>query len=313
MFKLLYERSRHSTQWEYVYKDVTPTSRIEICNSSTPIIVPIMSSFPSKILLASLLTFILQVIASPVPLGSQARIIATLLAPKVVYAGNLSKPISELQQPGAQVGPPGTVPIPQYAISDQSVADIGGSAIYGLFKAFVNNDGDFSLLQTAVTKSGTNSGQTLEAGWINYPDQVSTPYFFTYYITDGYASQGDNVRGWIKMSTDGCSTILRSSLAPSSPPTASTAVINTKWKSSTFSTKETGDFGFSIDGLVITPLHCSQTAFLASLLQRDPMSFSTMGSGEFAREFTGLHFWFWRFGFHYIYLSSPGAGGVVVG
>ncbi|CZR65436.1 uncharacterized protein PAC_15336 [Phialocephala subalpina] len=225
-----------------------------------------MSPLPSKkFLLASLFTFVLQVTASPVavpksqyaehalrrranlnvrqttitntttidwvPLDSQASTIATPPALKTVYAGNLSKPISELQQPGAQLGPPGTVPIPQvsteylanvaskglpeirssgskskskrqyagnhwYATSDQGVANIGGSAIYSLFKAFVNNNGDFSLLQTAVTKSDTNGGQTLEAGWINYPNQVSAPHLFTYYTTDGYASQGDNVGGW---------------------------------------------------------------------------------------------------------------------
>ncbi|KUJ19689.1 DUF239-domain-containing protein, partial [Mollisia scopiformis] len=163
-----------------------------------------------------------------VPIESQGNI-ATPPAPKSVYAGNASKLVSELQLPGAQLGPPGTVPIPQvstsyldntaskglpelrsskskskrqysgnhwYSTSDQNVANIGGSAIFSLFKAFVNNNGDFSLLQTAVTKSGTNGGQTLEAGWINYPNQVSEPHLFTYYTTDGYSSEGDDIGGW---------------------------------------------------------------------------------------------------------------------
>lgn len=162
-----------------------------------------------------------------VPIDSQGHI-ASPPPLKTVYAGNGSKPISELQKPGAQLGPPGTVPIPQvsldyldnvaskgpprvnpndkskrqysgvhwYVTSDQGVNNIGGSAIYSLFKAFVNNGGDFSLLQTAVTKQGTNGGQTLEAGWINYPNQVSQPHIFTYYTTDGYQGNGDGVGGW---------------------------------------------------------------------------------------------------------------------
>jgi len=141
---------------------------------------------------------------------------------------NASKPLSELQQPGARLGPPGTVPIPQvspdylhsvvskqlpelrssksrrqyagnhwYVSSNQDVANFGGSAKYSIFKAFVSNNGDFSLLQTAVIKSSTSNGsQTLEAGWINYPNQVSAPHLFTYYTTNGYSSQGDNVGGW---------------------------------------------------------------------------------------------------------------------
>jgi hypothetical protein len=162
-----------------------------------------------------------------IPIDSQGSIASPPPA-KAVSASNASKPISELQHPDAQLGPPGTVPIPRvrpeyladvaskglpelrsstskskrqyagnhwYVSSNQNVANIGGSAIYSLYKAFVNNNGDFSLLQTAVTNSA-NGGQTLEAGWINYPNQVSVPHLFTYYTTDGYASQGDNVGGW---------------------------------------------------------------------------------------------------------------------
>lgn len=160
-----------------------------------------------------------------VPLDSQAATIASP-PPSRAAAGNGTKAISELQLPGAQTGPPGTVPIPQisqdyldnvaqkgpphiqsktkrqyggnhwYVTSDQQVANIGGSAIFSVFDPYVNNGGDFSLLQTAVTKSGTNGGQTLEAGWINYPDQVSAPHLFTYFTTDGYSSNADYQGGW---------------------------------------------------------------------------------------------------------------------
>ncbi|EON98440.1 putative carboxyl-terminal proteinase protein [Phaeoacremonium minimum UCRPA7] len=162
-----------------------------------------------------------------VPIDSQGKIATPPPNIVSVAATNASKPISELQQPGAEVGPPGTVPIPQvdpdylanvaekglpeirsakakrqyagnhwYVTSNQNVANWGGKATYSVYKAFVNNGGDFSLLQTAVVKSNTNGGQTLEAGWINYPNQVSQPHLFTYYTTNGYSSQGDNVGGW---------------------------------------------------------------------------------------------------------------------
>jgi hypothetical protein len=164
-----------------------------------------------------------------IPIESQGHIATP--PPAIIVASsasNASKPISELQQDGAQLGPPGTVPIPRvssdyletaatkgppeiqsskskrqyagnhwYVSANQNVANHGGSATYSLFNAFVNNNGDFSLLQTAVTKSSTSKGrQTLEAGWINYPNQVSAPHLFTFYTTNNYAPQANNVGGW---------------------------------------------------------------------------------------------------------------------
>jgi hypothetical protein len=162
-----------------------------------------------------------------VPIESQGEIATPPPARNVSSTG--LKPVAELQQPGAKLGPSGTVPIPQinstymansaskslpemrttdskakrqyagqhwYVSSNQGVTNLGGSATYSLYKAFVNNNADFSLLQTAVTKSNTNGGQTLEAGWINYPNQVSAPHLFTYFTTDGYASNADNKGGW---------------------------------------------------------------------------------------------------------------------
>ena len=166
-----------------------------------------------------------------VPLHSQGQV-APPPPPRAPYvpdpAKNLTLAPSELQHENAQLGPPGTVPIPRvdltpsstkqglpnrnttkekskrqyagdhwYCSSDLSVNNYGGSGVFSAYKAFVNNGGDFSLLQTAVVSSSTSKGeQTVEAGWINYPNQVSAPHLFTYYTTDGYTGNGNNVGGW---------------------------------------------------------------------------------------------------------------------
>ncbi|TVY85707.1 hypothetical protein LAWI1_G008190, partial [Lachnellula willkommii] len=153
---------------------------------------------------------------------------------------NGTTPTAELQLAGAELGPPGSVPIPRvnanlqastnrikhlppttlsphpqrskrqysgdhwYVSSDQSVANIGGSATYSIFAPYVQSTGDFSLLQTAVTKqnvplpndASTSGSQTLEAGWINYPDQISSPHLFTYFTTCNYQCSGDDQGGW---------------------------------------------------------------------------------------------------------------------
>ncbi|KAF2642946.1 DUF239-domain-containing protein [Massarina eburnea CBS 473.64] len=145
----------------------------------------------------------------------------------------------------AQIGPEGTIPVLRstgqsmtkspppgfqtgndatkrgvgdhwYASSSQQVANHGGSATYSLYKAWTESGADFSLLQTAITrgnvpKPGDNSqlvGQTIEAGWINYPNQFSAPHFFIYFTTDGYSSNADykggwnrDVAGWVQVDT----------------------------------------------------------------------------------------------------------------
>jgi len=144
------------------------------------------------------------------------------------------KPKALLQLPGAEQGPAGTVPVfvannatlamqhsknpppgfassrkraagdHWYASSEQHVSNHGGSAAYSIYKTFTQSDNDFSLLQTAVTrdnvpKPGDNSqrvGQTVEAGWINYPAQIASPHLFTFYTTDGYQTLADNKGGW---------------------------------------------------------------------------------------------------------------------
>ncbi|KAI0202472.1 hypothetical protein F4808DRAFT_76656 [Astrocystis sublimbata] len=89
-----------------------------------------------------------------------------------------------------------------YASSGQSVDNHGGKATVSLFKAFVENGADFSLLQTAVVRNnaahagGAAVSQTVECGWINYPNQIEAPHLFAYYTTNGYATDADNQGGW---------------------------------------------------------------------------------------------------------------------
>jgi len=89
-----------------------------------------------------------------------------------------------------------------YASSGQNINNHGGKATFSLFKAFVQSNDDFSLLQTAVIRNnaahaGTEpKSQTVEAGWINYPNQIQAPHLFTYFTTDGYTSNADNKGGW---------------------------------------------------------------------------------------------------------------------
>jgi hypothetical protein len=65
-----------------------------------------------------------------------------------------------------------------------------------MFKAFVNNGADFSLLQAAVAFDSSAGLQTVEAGCITYPNQISQPHIFTYFTTDGYSGSGNNIGGW---------------------------------------------------------------------------------------------------------------------
>ncbi|KAH8895575.1 DUF239-domain-containing protein [Thozetella sp. PMI_491] len=138
--------------------------------------------------------------------------------------GNTSAPLAELQIPGAQLGPPGTVPIPRisldyqgrvpsksppplrtstakskrqyygshwYVSSNIGVNNRGGSARYSMFSPYVD-DYCFSLLQTAVS----HDIQTVEAGWFKWPTNDAAPYLFTYFNTNGYASEGDYIGGY---------------------------------------------------------------------------------------------------------------------
>ena len=90
-----------------------------------------------------------------------------------------------------------------YASTAQTVNNHGGKAAFSLYKAFTQSNSDFSLLQTAVIKTNAvkagspeTTTQTVEAGWINYPNQIKAPHLFTYFTTVGYTSEGDNIGCW---------------------------------------------------------------------------------------------------------------------
>ncbi|WPH03894.1 Hypothetical protein R9X50_00677700 [Acrodontium crateriforme] len=89
-----------------------------------------------------------------------------------------------------------------YASSSQTVNNFGGGATFSLFKAYVQSTHDFSLLQTAVIRDNApnaqygNGLQTVESGWINYPDQIGQPHLFTYFTTCNYQCNGANQGGW---------------------------------------------------------------------------------------------------------------------
>ncbi|KAI1434431.1 hypothetical protein GGR50DRAFT_662438 [Xylaria sp. CBS 124048] len=82
-----------------------------------------------------------------------------------------------------------------YASSGQRITNHGGKGTFSLFKAFTEHDADFSLLQTAVIKQKPIE-QTVEAGWINFPNQIAKPHLFSFYTTNGYTRNGDNIGGW---------------------------------------------------------------------------------------------------------------------
>lgn len=122
-------------------------------------------------------------------------------------AGTVPIPRSDGKLPKTKVAPPHNVnrlAARQYAnqhwysSSSQSANSHGSSAALSMFKAYVANSNDFSLLQTAVAHLDVpNVGiQTVEAGWINYPAQVANPHLFTFFTTNAYQSYGDGVSGW---------------------------------------------------------------------------------------------------------------------
>ncbi|KAF2877950.1 hypothetical protein BDV95DRAFT_588950 [Massariosphaeria phaeospora] len=128
-----------------------------------------------------------------------------------------------------------------YASSAQRVNNHGGSASFSLYKAWTESNSDFSLLQSAVIrydvpKPGDNNqrvSQTVEAGWINYPQQIAAPHLFTFFTTDGYSTIADNkggwnrdVRGWVQVDSQ---IFPGTSFAPLSTPGGAQYDIQIRW------------------------------------------------------------------------------------
>lgn len=94
-----------------------------------------------------------------------------------------------------------------YANSAQDVANHGGGADFSMFNPYVEDDHDFSLIQVAVARNVQDPDygsviQTVEAGWMHYYDvgqNSNAPFLFTFYNTDGYHHQADNLGGYNQM------------------------------------------------------------------------------------------------------------------
>lgn len=91
-----------------------------------------------------------------------------------------------------------------YAASWQGSRNHGGRAFISTHEPFLERDQDFSLLQIAVVHDGADQPngaakktQTVEAGWTHYPVlHKGGPILFTFFTTNGYEGQSDNVGGY---------------------------------------------------------------------------------------------------------------------
>ncbi|OAA69785.1 putative Glucoamylase [Cordyceps fumosorosea ARSEF 2679] len=91
----------------------------------------------------------------------------------------------------------------KYAFTQQTVNNKGGGASFSLYDPYLENDTDFSLIQTAVSNTQVRNTyygsivQTLEAGWQKYPAYNPSPvHFFTFFNTNGYHAFGHNISGY---------------------------------------------------------------------------------------------------------------------
>lgn len=164
------------------------------------------------------------------------------------------KALQELVAQPRYQGPPGTVPIVRnlrlpakvlaphldrnnetsslaaragnphwYAYAIQDVANHGGVADFNIFNPAVQDSQDFSLVQTAIARTGASctdgsSGvQTVEAGWMHYgliadtydPSKDQQSFLFTFFNTNGYRKQADYLggypsyyKGWVQYDSD---------------------------------------------------------------------------------------------------------------
>lgn len=89
-----------------------------------------------------------------------------------------------------------------YASTSNSTKVTGGGGIFSMYEPYLEEDEDFSVLQTAMVRYQAKTveygtiTQTVEAGWMYYPPRGDRPMFFTFFNTNGYNGVGDNVCGW---------------------------------------------------------------------------------------------------------------------
>ena len=83
--------------------------------------------------------------------------------------------------------------------TNQSVTNFGGRGSFSCFAPAVSAPDHFSLIQIGCISNQQGYTQTVEAGWIVYPDMYGgeyTPHLFTFYTTNGYGKQSDYIGGW---------------------------------------------------------------------------------------------------------------------
>jgi hypothetical protein len=86
----------------------------------------------------------------------------------------------------------------RYASTQQRVICFGGEGVLSAFDPYCENPDDFSLMQIAVSNMDTGRLQTVEAGWQERKDSYGdwVPHLFTYYTTNGYTDDDDDVGGF---------------------------------------------------------------------------------------------------------------------
>jgi hypothetical protein len=86
----------------------------------------------------------------------------------------------------------------RYANTQQQLICFGGEGVLSAFDPYCENADDFSLMQIAVSNMDTGRLQTVEGGWQQRKDSYGdwVPHLFTYYTTNGYTDDDDNVGGY---------------------------------------------------------------------------------------------------------------------
>jgi len=101
----------------------------------------------------------------------------------------------------------------RYGSSSQNVTAFGAEGVFSCFDPYLETEGDFSLIQVALTNSDLGFRQSVEAGWQEMEDMYGdwVPHLFTYYTTNGYTNDDDDeggyntdVDGWVQIDDSIC-------------------------------------------------------------------------------------------------------------
>ena len=85
-----------------------------------------------------------------------------------------------------------------HATCGQSVTAFGCDGVLNMWDPYCENSSDHTILQTGMQNYDKPQLQSLEAGWEVCHDQYGdwAPHLFTYYTTNGYTKDGDNLGGY---------------------------------------------------------------------------------------------------------------------